>query len=94
MQSFKTLLWVILAVILAIPLVLNWTPVPITLWPGLTAVVRLPVLTVLSIAIGFVPTYMVHRAKLWRLKRRIDNLERAAARAPTPTPSAAPGPVE
>ena len=41
---------------------------------------------------GFVPTYAVHRTKLWRLRRRIDNLERNAlvADAPAPAPVAEP----
>ena len=72
MHFLKTLFWVILAVIVVIFSLRNWMPVPISLWAGLTADVKLPVLMAISIAIGFLPTYVVHRTKLWRLKRRID----------------------
>jgi len=90
MQFLKTLFWVILAVVAVIFSLRNWIPVPINLWAGLTADVKLPVLLVVSALIGFLPTYAVHRTKLWRLKRRIDNLERNALLAGTPPPAAEP----
>ena len=90
MHFLKTLFWVILAVIAVIFSLRNWQPVSINLWAGLTADVKLPVLLVIGMLIGFLPTYAVHRTKLWRLKRRIDNLERNAllAAGPDPAPEA------
>ena len=85
MHFLKTLFWVILAVIVVIFSLRNWAPVPIILWAGLTADVKLPVLMAIGIALGFLPTYAVHRTKLWRLKRRIDNLERNALLAAPPS---------
>lgn len=90
MHFLKTLFWVILAVIAVIFSLRNWAPVPISLWAGLTAEVKLPVLVALSVLIGFIPTYAVHRTRLWRLRRRIDNLERNALVSGTPTPVAEP----
>ena len=90
MYFLKTLFWVILAVVAVIFALRNWTPVPVSLWAGLTADIKLPVLVVLSILLGFVPTYVIQRAKLWRLKRRIDNIERNALEVGTPTPVAEP----
>ncbi len=90
MQFLKTLFWVILAVVAVIFSLRNWSPVPINLWAGMTADVKLPVLMVLGVLIGFLPTYAVHRTKLWRLNRRIDNLERNALLAGTPPPAAEP----
>jgi len=90
MHFLKTLFWVILAVIAVVFSLRNWAPVPISLWAGLTAEVKLPVLIVLGVLIGFVPTYAIHRTKLWRLKRRIDNLERNALLSGTPAPTAEP----
>lgn len=87
MHFLKTLFWVVLAVVTVIFSLRNWEPVPINLWAGLTADVKLPVLIVLGVLIGFVPTYAVHRTKLWRLKRRIDNLERNALLAGTVPPA-------
>ena len=90
MHFLKTLFWVILAVIAVIFSLRNWAPVSISLWGGLTADVKLPVLLIVSALIGFLPTYAVHRTKLWQLKRRIDNLERNAlpegALPPAPEP--------
>jgi len=86
MHFLKTLFWVILALIAVIFSLRNWHPVSINLWAGITADVKLPALMVLSMLIGFLPTYAVHRTKLWRLKRRIDNLERNAPLAEPPAP--------
>lgn len=88
MHFLKTLFWVVLAVIVVIFSLRNWAPVPISLWAGLTADVKLPILMVLSALIGFVPTYAVHRTRLWRLQRRIDNLERNALISGAPVPAA------
>jgi putative membrane protein len=85
MHFLKTLFWVVLAVVAVIFSLRNWAPVPILLWGGLTADVKLPILLIISALIGFLPTYAVHRTKLWRLKRRIDNLERNAPMEGTPT---------
>lgn len=84
MHFLKTLFWVILAVIAVIFSLRNWVPVSINLWAGLTADVKLPVLLVIGMLIGFAPTYALQRAKLWRLHRRIDNLERNALPAAAP----------
>ena len=90
MHFLKTLFWVVLAVVAVIFSSRNWKPVPIDLWAGLTADVKLPLLMVLGVLIGFLPTYAVHRATLWRLNRRIDNLERNALLAGMPPPAAEP----
>ena len=92
MHFLKTLFWVILAVIVVIFSLRNWAPVPIVLWAGLTADVKLPVLMAIGIAIGFLPTYAIHRTKLWRLRRRIDNLERNALLGASPAVTAEPLP--
>lgn len=90
MHFLKTLFWVVLAVIAVIFSLRNWAPVPVNLWAGLTADVKLPVLLLIGMVIGFLPTYAVHRTKLWRLHRRIDNLERNAFVAGSPAPAVEP----
>jgi uncharacterized integral membrane protein len=94
MHFLKTLFWMILAVVAVIFSLSNWTPVPISLWAGLTAEVKLPVLMIVGILIGFLPTYAVHRARLWRLNRRIDSLERNTLPAGTPPSAAEPADPE
>lgn len=94
MHFLKTLFWVVLAVIAVIFSLRNWVPVPINLWAGLTADVKLPVLLVIGVLIGFLPTYAIHRTRLWRLHRRIDTLERSALQAPiAPAPVATTAPA-
>ena len=96
MQFLKTLFWVIVAVILVLFASVNWTPVTLKLWGGLEADVKLPVLVLAAFLIGFVPMLLIHRARLWTLRRRLDMHERPAAAPVTPvatpvvTPVAAP----
>lgn len=91
MQFLKTLFWVALAVILVLFGSVNWTPVTVRLWGGLEADVKLPALVLFSFLLGFVPMLIVHQARMWTLKRRLDAHERQAAAMAhiAPTPSAA-----
>jgi uncharacterized integral membrane protein len=98
MQFLKTLFWVALAIILVLFATVNWRPVTLTLWGGLEADVKLPVLLLVAFLLGFLPMLILHRARLWSVKRRLDAQERQAATVhnlpidPAP-PSAAPSEV-
>ncbi len=72
MQFLKTLFWVVLAVVLVLFGRANWDPVTVDLWGGLQAEVKLPVLVLGAFLIGFLPTLMVYRARIWSLKRRLE----------------------
>ncbi len=72
MQFLKTLFWVILAVVLVLFAHANWTVVTVNLWGGLQADVKLPVLVIGAFLLGFVPTLLLYRARLWSLRRRQD----------------------
>ncbi|MDB5685896.1 MAG: hypothetical protein JWR77_485 [Rhizorhabdus sp.] len=76
MHFLKTLFWVIVAVIVMAFAHGNWTEVSINLWAGLVLRTKLPVIVVGSVLLGFVPPYVMLRATRWRMKRRIDNIER------------------
>lgn len=89
MHFLKTLFWVILAVVAAVFASRNWTAVSINLWAGLTADVKLPVLLLIGALIGFLPTFVLHRARIWRLNRRIDTLERNSVLAAPVVPATA-----
>ena len=89
MQFLKTLFWVALAIILVLFATVNWTPVTLNLWGGLEADIKLPVLVFAAFLLGFLPMLLVHRARMWSLRRRIDNLERQAAQL-HPAPLSAP----
>ena len=72
MQFLKTLFWVILAVVLVLFARANWNMVTITLWGGLEADVKLPVLVIGAFLIGFLPTFLLYRARVWTLRRRLE----------------------
>ena len=71
MQFLKTLLWVLIAVLVAIIASNNWRDVTLDLWSNLQADIKLPVLLLALFLLGMLPTWLVMRGKLWRLKRRI-----------------------
>ena len=87
MQFLKILFWVALAVILVLFAQVNWTVVTLQLWGGLEADVKLPILVLFSFLLGFVPMLIVHKARVWSLKRRLDAHVRQAAALATPAPT-------
>jgi putative membrane protein len=84
MQFLKTLFWVVLAVILVLWARANWSTVPLKLWGGLVADVKLPVLIFAAFLIGFLPTLILYRTRLWSLKRRLEPVTTSSVPAPTP----------
>jgi len=75
MQFLKTLFWVVLAIVLVLFARANWTQVTINLWGGLQADVKLPVLVLFAFLIGFLPTFLVYRGRVWGLKRRLESAQ-------------------
>lgn len=76
MQFLKTLLWVLVAVAVALFASRNWFPVTLSLWGDIQADVKLPALLFLVFLLGFLPTWLTMRARRWALERRIEALER------------------
>ncbi|HEX8191291.1 MAG TPA: LapA family protein [Allosphingosinicella sp.] len=72
MQFLKTLFWVVLAIVLVLFAKANWTQVTLNLWGGLQMDAKLPVLVLLAFLLGFLPTFLVLRGRIWSLKRRIE----------------------
>ncbi|HZV17609.1 MAG TPA: hypothetical protein VFF84_02840 [Sphingobium sp.] len=81
MQFLRTAFWVVLVVIIMIFSVTNWTPVSINLWSGKQLVTKLPVLVIVAFLAGSLPFWALHKATRWRLRRKLDNAERALAAA-------------
>src|SRR3954470_8466912 len=75
MQFLKTLFWVIVAVVAVLFGYTNWHPVTLKLWGGLEADVNLPFLLSIIFLLGFLPTFIVYRARLWALQRRLGTQE-------------------
>lgn len=76
MQFLKTLFWVALAVILVLFASANWKDVTVDLWGGLQMDVKLPMLVLVSFLLGLVPMLLIHQARIWTMRRRIDTIER------------------
>ncbi|HEX8215401.1 MAG TPA: hypothetical protein VF582_08025 [Allosphingosinicella sp.] len=101
MQFLRTLFWVALAVGLVLFASANWHAATLKLWGGLEADVKLPVLILAAFVLGFLPTFLLYRARMWTMKRRLEGVERqleasrppAAAPASAAQPNQAPDPI-
>ncbi len=76
MQFLKTLFWVVVAVFLAILASRNWHDVTLNLWGDIQVDIKAPVLIGGMFLLGWLPTYLIYRAKLWRQRQRRENIER------------------
>ena len=83
MQFLKTLFWVLLAVILVLFGIRNWADVTLNLWGDIQADIKIPLLILLTFLLGLLPTWLIMRAKIWSMRRRIEAVERQAATPPT-----------
>ncbi|MEA3001382.1 MAG: lipopolysaccharide assembly protein [Sphingomonadales bacterium] len=72
MQFLKTLFWVVLTVILVLWAKANWFNVELRLWGGLVADVKLPIALFTAFFLGLLPTLIVHYARIWSLKRKME----------------------
>lgn len=79
MQFLKTAFWVVLAMIIMLFTVTNWTPVTINLWGGNLLVTKLPLVVIVAFLAGSLPFWMLHKATRWSLRRKLDSAERALA---------------
>lgn len=94
MQFLKTLFWVVIAVSVALLARSNWQDVTLNLWSDIQIDIKLPVLIALMFLIGWLPTFLIYRAKIWRMRNRLDSFERQqAATVVQETPQAEEAPV-
>ncbi len=85
MQFLKTLFWVLVAVIIALFANRNWSDVTLNLWGDIQADIKVPVLLGFVFLLGFLPPFLIYRARAWALRRRGEpTLVAPAAPAPTP----------
>lgn len=95
MQFLKTIFWVVIAVILVVFALSNWTAVNITVWNGVSLETKLPVAIFVAFLLGLVPYFLLHRATRWTLQRKLTQLERQLAETRAlldPKPLEAPSP--
>jgi lipopolysaccharide assembly protein A len=86
MQFLKTLFWVLIAVIVALFANRNWSDVTLNLWGDIQADIKVPALLLVVFLLGFLPTWLVMRARLWSCRRRLEALERNRVAALPPQP--------
>ncbi len=92
MQFLRTLLWVVIAAFVAIIASQNWRDVTLDLWGDLQADIKIPVLLIFTFLLGFLPTWLIMRGKLWRMRRRVVQEEAVKpVAAPPPPPPAEDG---
>ena len=77
MQFLKTLFWVLIAVLVALLASRNWFDVTLNLWGDLQADIKVPVLLGLIFLLGFLPPFLIMRARLWGVHRRLEAHERS-----------------
>ena len=82
MKFLRTLLWVVIAALVAMLAGRNWRDVTILLWGDLQADIKIPVLMLIMVLLGMVPAWLVYRARYWRRVR-------STAATPVVTPAAA-----
>jgi len=88
MQFLRTTFWVAIAVIVAIIASHNWRDVTLDLWGNIQADIKIPALLAIVFLVGFLPPFLILRARLWQLRRRLESLERTQSAPPLP-PAAA-----
>lgn len=86
MRFLKTLFWVLAAVVVVLFATRNWTNVTLNLWGDIQADIKIPLLLLIFFLLGFLPTWLTMRTRLWSLRRRLEPLERT--RVSTVSPAA------
>ena len=87
MRFLSLLIALVLALALAWFSAQNWTPVTLALWPPYQLIIRLPVLLVICVLAGWLPTTMIHSFTRWRLTRRLSRTEAELRSTRTATPA-------
>jgi len=90
MNFLKTLFWVLVAVIVVLFASRNWAPVTLNLWDDIQADIKIPILLVIVFLLGFLPTWLLMRTRIWSYRRRLEAHERSRAStsaAATPIPA-------
>ncbi|HZF44175.1 MAG TPA: lipopolysaccharide assembly protein LapA domain-containing protein [Sphingomonadaceae bacterium] len=83
MQFLRSLFWVIVAVAMLIFAVQNNGVVTVNLWGGLQADVKLWLLVLGPLLVGFLPTWIFGRVSLWQQKRQARAAAERAQLLPT-----------
>ncbi|MFM5924657.1 MAG: LapA family protein [Novosphingobium sp.] len=91
MQMIRTLLLLVLTIALVAFIAINWQVVSLNLWPladGNYVHLEWPVgfIVLISMVLGFLPMWLIHKGARWRLNRRINFLENTVKSSSQSTP--------
>jgi uncharacterized integral membrane protein len=76
MRFLSTVFWVLLAVGVVLFAKGNWIDTTLKLWSDIQVDIKVPVLMLITFVLGFLPTWLVMRARSWSFRRRLEALER------------------
>ena len=76
MHFLRALFWVIVGALIVMLSVRNWHDVTLNLWGDIQVDIKTPVLLAVMFLIGWLPTYLLFRTRLWRARSRLDSFER------------------
>ena len=79
MQFLKAIFWVAVGGMLVLLSAGNWHDVTLNLWGDTQVDIKLPVLIAFMFVLGWLPTWLIYRARLWRQKQRLEMFERQQA---------------
>jgi uncharacterized integral membrane protein len=79
MRFLTTVFWALVAVLVALFSYRNWIDVTLNLWGDIQADIKVPLLLLIFFLLGFLPTWLLMRTRLWSYRRRVEALERTRA---------------
>ncbi len=90
METVRTALWVLMAVLLTLFAVANFDEVQVWVFPGYRADTYVSIVVLISFLLGFLPPYLVNKTNSWRMHRKLKQQdETIALLRPTPAPASA-----
>jgi len=73
MRFLKALFWLVVGMLLALLAYANLDEVvSFELWDQIIVDIKLPLLVLVTFLIGFLPPFLILRARIWTLKRRLE----------------------
>jgi lipopolysaccharide assembly protein A len=92
MQTIRTIAWMLVAILFAAFVAINWQRVEVNFWPLADGYLHFdwPVgfVAIISFLIGLIPMWLLGRATRWALNRRIATLENSLKAATVSPPIA------
>lgn len=74
MRFLKALFWLVVGMLLALLAYANLDEiVSVELWDHIIVDIKLPLLLLITFLVGFLPTFLILRTRIWTLKRRLDS---------------------